>query len=283
MKILLIGASGLLGKAISRKLKQNNHDIKEISARVNIDDGPYDLRYFDTVAFNPQLVINCAAYTNVDLAETETQEATFANTLLPMYLTQEFDCPIIHFSTDYVFSGNSMFDPIKYTEFNIPNPQSVYGKTKLAGDILIGLKKEHYIFRISWLFGHDKKGFMHKAIEGGEYPDLWDKTEGTITYAEDVADVVNFFIDNKPEYGLYNICNTSLPIKKTQVLEHARMTYKALGNKETTLTPKEIETQAPRPRNSALDNRKLCAIYQMPDWKNAVERFVNEEVNRNKI
>ena len=155
----------------------------------------------------PDYVINCAAYTAVDLAEEEPEEAHKINaTAVGMLasLTKQINATLIHFSTDYVFDGTAT-EP--YTPDDVTNPINVYGHSKLMGEKLIKSSGvNHYIFRISWLYAPHGKNFFRWVIDSKEKElKVVDSQLGCPTRSIDVAEFVHHVIQNDPKtYGIYH-------------------------------------------------------------------------------
>jgi dTDP-4-dehydrorhamnose reductase len=161
LKILILGANGQVGSALVKILK-DDYQIKT-TTRKNFDCEKSDeiIRYFEKKHFD--LIINAVAYTKVDQAEDEPKRAYQLNTLLPKMLAQitnNMNAAFIHYSTDYVFDGQSSKN---YYEQSNPKPLNVYGKTKLQGDLaIIQEKVKGYILRVSWVYGNKDHSFLNK-------------------------------------------------------------------------------------------------------------------------
>ena len=165
MTILLCGSNGQLGKSIIISSKNKDNIVKINKNDLDISDFEKTRLYFEK--YKPSIVINAAAYTNVDKAEIEKEKAYKANCLGPKnlaYFSYIFDSLLIHFSTDYVFDG---LKNKPYTENDKVNPISIYGETKMLGEKeIIKSKCKHLIIRVAWLYSHfNNVNFLNKLIE----------------------------------------------------------------------------------------------------------------------
>ena len=167
MKILLIGASGQLGKEIMKMLSSQKINVFAPSKN---DLNLFNIDSFSNVIkeFSPDWVVNCAAYTNVEQAETEPEKAYAINTIAPKAIAscvKNFGGKFLHLSTDYVFNG---YSKTPYKEIAQRDPLSVYGKSKAAGEMgieeVLKYQNKAIILRTSWLVGIDKKNFLSKIL-----------------------------------------------------------------------------------------------------------------------
>jgi dTDP-4-dehydrorhamnose reductase len=203
MKIIVIGSGGRLGAALLREYRVKydvagfNHAQLDLS---NLDEVRERLR-----ATNFDLLINAAAFTNVDLCETEPDRAFLINAQAPGVLAKicrNKRAKLIHFSTDYVFDGET---GAPYSEEDKANPISVYGASKLAGEknVLVA-EDRHIVMRVSWVFGPDRPSFIDgiikRAQENKEVDAIADKFSGP-TYALDIAAALPQFFTSRGDYG----------------------------------------------------------------------------------
>lgn len=225
-------------------------------------------------------IVNCAAYTAVDGAEDEPEKAALLNTEAVKNLAEVANregCLLIHLSTDYVFDGTAS-EP--YTEKSLTNPQSVYGRTKLAGEQAI--KKTGclaIIIRTAWLyseFGHNfVKTMLRLAQEKGELKVVADQV-GTPTYAADLAAaIVRIVADENvaDKTGIYHFSNEG----ECSWFEFAREIVQQAGIEATVepLTTEQYPTKAKRPAYSVLDKTKIKREFgvEVPEWKEALGRM----------
>ena len=192
MKIAILGAGGRLGAALMRKYRER-FDV------VGFNHAQLDLSNFDELhkklrATSFDLLINAAAFTNVDLCETKRDEAFLINAEAPRLLAEicrDKRARLIHFSTDYVFDGGKR-EP--YVESDSANPISVYGESKLAGEQnVLAVQDRHLIVRVSWIFGPDRPSFIDgmikRAQENEEVDAVADKFSAP-TYTDDIAEML---------------------------------------------------------------------------------------------
>jgi dTDP-4-dehydrorhamnose reductase len=192
MKIAILGAGGRLGAALMRKYRER-FDV------VGFNHAQLDLSNFDELhkklrATSFDLLINAAAFTNVDLCETKRDEAFLINAEAPRLLAEicrDKRARLIHFSTDYVFDGGKR-EP--YVESDPANPISVYGESKLAGEQnVLAVQDRHLIVRVSWIFGPDRPSFIDgmikRAQENEEVDAVADKFSAP-TYTDDIAEML---------------------------------------------------------------------------------------------
>ncbi len=164
-KVLITGASGQLGKEFVKVLSSKGIDFVALE-RKDLDVTNFEKVYKTLKEINPSVVINCSAYNQVDLAETEILKAFSTNAIGPYNLAitcREISAKLIHYSTDYVFDG------IKkglYTEEDSPNPLNKYARSKLLGEELVKQVLEDYlILRVSWVYGEGTQNFIYKLLQ----------------------------------------------------------------------------------------------------------------------
>ncbi len=278
MKILVTGAKGMLGTDVCAEL--TSREIEFIPS----DLADLDLTDFGAVKSlielkRPTHVINCAAYTAVDAAETSVALAYRGNALT--CLTLAISCnllsvPLMSVSTDFVFDGSK---DSAYNEFDVPNPLGIYGKSKLAGEELIRRNApEHWIVRTSWLFGVNGKCFPDTIIKAAmSRPELKVVADqfGKPTYTVDLASAMVDLLDN-PFYGTYHITNSGTTNWHTFASETVRLA--GLETPVLPITTEEYPTPAKRPANSALHSimREMQGISPLRCWKEALEDYVHK-------
>src|SRR5580765_2020870 len=209
MKIIILGAGGRLGAALTREYREK-YDI------AGFDHAELDLASLDDLreklgATTFDVLINAAAFTNVDACETERDRAFRINAEAPGVLAEicnEKDAKLIHFSTDYVFDGEKR---APYTEEDQANPISAYGESKLAGEQnALAAKDGHLVVRVSWVFGPDRPSFIDAMIKRAQQDEKIDAISdkfSTPTYTHDIAHMLPQFFDRGIEGGILHFAN----------------------------------------------------------------------------
>ncbi len=282
MKILLTGKDGQVGFALHKKLVSVGEVIATNRNELNLENPDAIRTYIEKI--KPDIIINAAAYTDVDKAETEIELARKVNTEAPGVLAEkasQIDIPMIHFSTDYVFDGLKN-EP--YVETDQGNPQSIYGKTKWEGEEAVRNHKKHIILRTSWVFSSHGQNFLQtilKLIQEKSSLNIVSDQKGTPTSADAIADVTCNIVKtilsdiNIKDFGTYHVA----PEGETNWYQYACfITDEAirLGLK-TTMTSQDIKaisndaypSKAARPINSRLDTTKIKKTFmlELPNWK----------------
>ena len=278
--ILVTGGNGQLASCIKDVEKQYD-DLNVIYTdylELDICDLDQVKSFFES---NKQInyCINCAAYTAVDKAETEAEKvfeinATGAKNLA--YVCNDHGAVLIHVSTDFVFDGEKN-EP--YTETDAANPISVYGASKLQGEVEIQQAlKEHFIIRTSWLYSEYGNNFMKTMLRLAETRDgisVVSDQIGTPTYAGDLAEIIIQIINTKTEkYGIYHYSNEGV----ASWYEFAKEIFKQTENKIKVNSIPSIEylTPAKRPQFSILDKAKIKTDLQIkiPFWRDSLKKVI---------
>jgi dTDP-4-dehydrorhamnose reductase len=292
MKILLLGKNGQVGWELQRSLAS----LGELVAPGRDDaDLCGDLSNLDDLArtvqtVRPDVIVNAAAHTAVDRAESEPELAHTLNALAPGVLAREaakIGAWLVHYSTDYVFDGSGSRP---WSETDAPAPLSVYGRSKLEGERLIQAAcPQHLIFRTSWVYaargGNFAKTMLRLAQERERLTVINDQF-GAPTGAELIADVtahaLRQCLRQPADAGLYHLAasgETSWHGYANQVLALARLIDSAIKIKATEVVPvpsSAFATAARRPLNSRLDCQKLQNTFGLvlPNWPLGVERMI---------
>lgn len=277
-RILVTGANGQLGqciKELSSKIDSNNTYIFKSSADLNITQ--YKQVITEFIIGNFDFCINCAAYTNVDKAETDVENAADVNTFGVKNLAiacKQTNTTLLHISTDFVFDG-SKNSP--YTETDTTSALGVYGATKQQGEKeIIQNLSQYYIIRTSWLYSEYGHNFMKSMIRlGNEKAQLSivDDQTGTPTYAKDLAEVLINIITRKPiPYGIYHLSNEGT----ATWFEFAQAIFE-ISNNSINLSPITTEAYplpAKRPKYSVMDKTKLkkALSIAIPHWKDSLAK-----------
>ncbi len=273
MKILVTGAGGQLGRELSEILPDRGHEVTAFS-RGGLDVADYEsvARAMDLAS--PDLVINAAAYTNVDGCETEPDLAYRINTLGPRNLAQLCEwrgCELLHVSTNYVFDGEKE-DP--YEPFDLPNPTSAYGRTKLAGEEYVKhLCNRWYVVRSAGVYGEGHNFVRTMLRVGRERDTLKVKNDEYIspTYARDLTRGIVEIIDSGL-YGLYHVTNSS----SCSWYEFAREIFQLAGVEVEVLPvpSSEYPLPAPRPANGVLS---ALGSPGLRHWREALADYLDRE------
>ena len=277
MKVLVLGANGQLGYEFSNFLKDKAEVFAFSHNEFNILDFTKLVNKFYEIS--PDVVINCVAYTKVDQAEKEQDLAYQVNAIGAKnvsFASFKVKAKVVYFSTDYVFDGTKGYP---YNEFDKPNPISIYGKSKLLGEVYTEEHNpNHLILRISWLYGINGSNFVKTIIklskEKGELKVVNDQI-GTPTYTLDVVKQTWKLIQNDI-VGLYHSSNTG----QTTWFEFAKRIVEKLNISVKVLPIKtdEFPALAERPTFSVLDNYllKLKNKNIMQNWEEAFDEFVTK-------
>ncbi len=290
MKLLITGGKGQLGSQIKSIIERNGSDIGKLYTRYKdceckfIDYDELDITHYSEVisyisSFRPDAIINCAAYTNVDGCESDRDTAFRINAIGPRNLamaSEKYGIKLLHVSTDYVFSGEGT---VPFKEYDIPQPVSVYGKTKLLGEQYVRENCRHYfIVRTAWLYGQWGKNFVYtimKAAKEKGHLDVVNDQRGNPTYAEDLAHHILKIILTD-EYGIYHCTGAG----ECSWYDFACKIVECSGINCTVspVTSDKINRAAKRPAYSSLDNMMLRATIGdgMRPWEEALQSFIKK-------
>ncbi|NPV72672.1 MAG: dTDP-4-dehydrorhamnose reductase [Pelotomaculum sp.] len=278
MKVLVTGAAGMLGRQVVLEYRRRGASVYDLY-RQELDITNYDQVSKTLDKIKPDVVINCAAYTNVDTAEEEKEKAFLINGLGPRYLAlacRHYGTVLVHISTDYIFNGQ-INRP--YQVYDPPSPINTYGASKLFGEAAVReTGGKFFIVRTSWLFGPDGKNFVNTILNlAGQRKELKvvDDQRGSPTYTVDLAGALADLVNSKI-YGTYHITNTG----ETTWYEFAQKIVATAGLK-TKVKPcktQEFPRPALRPAFSVLDPFPLKQVigYNLPHWEGALKRYIKE-------
>ena len=275
--VLVTGGDGQLASCIKNETK-NVDKIKFVlknSSELDITSKEkLDTFFSDNII---DYCINCAAYTAVDAAEENIKKAFKINSEAARNLAEvckKNNAVLVHISTDFVFDGNKK-EP--YNETDTPNPQSVYGKSKLNGEKeIISIVKEHFIIRTSWLYSEYGNNFMKTMLRlanNNSNIKVVEDQEGSPTYARDLATFILKIIETQSnKFGVYHYSNQG----ETSWYGFAKEIFR-LSNIHIDLKPistKEYPTPAIRPRFSVLDTTKIQNTFNItiPKWNESLEK-----------
>ncbi|MCA6925191.1 dTDP-4-dehydrorhamnose reductase [Pectobacterium versatile] len=281
MKILLTGANGQLGRCFQDRLPDHWQIYSTDANELDITD----LKQVEAaiVRYQPDAIVNAAAYTAVDKAETESVLVEKINVTGPHNLAtvaHEKRIRLVHVSTDYVFDGNAT---TPYVESSPTNPLSVYGKTKLAGELaVIKAAPDSIIVRTAWVFSEYGNNFvktmLRLAKERDELSIVADQ-KGCPTYAGDLAQAIISLLEKNAESGIYHYCGD----KEVNWYEFAKTIFEMAKQQSvidkqpqlTAITTEQYPTPAYRPQYSSLSCEKIARLAIEPsDWVDALSRVL---------
>ena len=285
MKTLVTGSAGMLAKDLIPCLLKMSHEV------LAPPEDKLDITNLGVVRhavdeFAPELIINCAAYTNVDEAEKQEHQALMVNGLGVQnlcILCQEHDIPLVHFSTDYVFDGTK---PSPYTIYDETNPINAYGRSKLLGEkYILWLLSKFYLLRTSWLFGLHGKNFIETMLEIGQKQkqvSVVTDQKGCPTWTRHLAEATVALIETS-RYGIYHVTNS----EPTTWFDFTKEIFRLAGMSTEVLpiTSEQFPRPAKRPSNSVLDPFPLKEVLGrgMPSWKVALKEYLSQKKEKTKL
>jgi len=274
-KVLITGANGQLGQAL-----QNLYPEAECVNRDTLDiskEAVFTARHWKEYG----LILNAAAYTAVDAAETPEGrvDSWKANAVAVANLSKialENNITLVHISSDYVFDGTQA----NHTEDEPLSPIGVYGQSKAAGDIAAALAPRHYILRTSWVIGNGNNFVrtMKSLAEKGVKPSVVSDQVGRLTFTDDLGATIKHLTDSHAPYGTYNVSNEGESVSWADI---AKVVYEKSGKSASDVTPvstaeyyKGKEGIAPRPLQSSLSLDKIKATGFLPrNWHEALDKY----------
>jgi dTDP-4-dehydrorhamnose reductase len=275
VKILITGANGQLGRELIKRLQGTDHLATDV-AEMDITNQNNTLQVVES--YRPDVVIHGAAYTNVDGAESNIDLAYRINAIGTQNVAAaclKYDAKMVYVSTDYVFDGTL---GRAYNEFDLTNPQSIYGKSKLAGETLAKhILNKLFIVRTSWLYG-DGNNFVRTMLKlGNEREELRVVNDqyGCPTSTKDLANAMLALIQTQ-HYGTYHAANTGV----TTWHGFAEKIFELSCNDRVKILPQtteELGRPAPRPKYSPLENMMLGLTVGkiMRPWEEALEEYIS--------
>jgi len=289
MKILLTGKNGQVGFELLKKLNTLGEVIATDRQELDLAN-PQAIRDFIDET-KPNIIINAAAYTAVDKAESDSELCYQINVVATEVLTEkaiELNIPLVYFSTDYVFDG---LKKGSYTETDQTNPQSVYGKTKYEGEERVRKHPKHIILRASWVFGSHGSNFLKtilRLITEKEslsiVVDQWGSPASASMLADVTFKIVDEIIKNKNfnDYGTYHVTNEGetnwhqyASLIATEAMQLG-LKIKCEANHIRPILTSEYPTAAKRPLNSRLNTEKLKKTFmlELPHWELEVKKVL---------
>ena len=310
MKVLVTGVAGQLGHDVMNELHKRNYagvgsdlapEYSGIQDGTPVTQMPYvslditDARAVDELIMQhkPDVVVHCAAWTAVDMAEDDdkVEKVRLVNakgTENIAAVCKKLDCKMVYLSTDYVFNG--LGEEPWQPDCRAYEPLSVYGQTKLEGELAVsGMLEKYFIVRIAWVFGVNGKNFIKTMLNIGKNHDVLRVVNdqiGTPTYTYDLARLLVDMIETE-KYGYYHATNEGGYISWYEFAKAIFQEAVALGREEydeTHLTVQPVTTaeygasKAKRPFNSRLDKSKLVenGFQPLPTWQDALQRYLRE-------
>ena len=280
MRLLVAGARGLLGAAITREFSRDS-EVHAFAGRADLDLTNAAAVRSAVISARPDAVINCAAFSGVDAAEERAADALAVNafgTLALARAASEAGAALVHYSTDFVFDGNI---DRPYTEDDAPGPRSFYGLSKLLGEWFAAESTRAYVLRVESLFGDPApeappKGSLHtivaRIMAGEAVPVFVDRTVSP-SYTADIARATRAVLARNIPTGVYHCVNSGAATWAEVAEEAARIL-----NRPAVLDPMTLESanlKAPRPKYCALSNAKLASLgILMPTWQDALARHL---------
>lgn len=276
MKLLLAGAAGQLGREFVRRLADGPHRLIAPEKKA-FDIGDETIVRQVVAKAQPDVLINCAAYNLVDAAEEEYETAQRINALGVRNLaaaTHECGCLMVHYGTDYVFDGEK---GAPYSEDDPTGPLNNYGRSKLAGEILLRETTDDFLLmRVSWVFGHGVQNFLYKLRQWAEGKNELSVTMDEISVPTYTTTIVEYTLRalEKGLRGLYHFTSSGYCSR----YEVAKLLFGEL-KKEIRLKPvpaSSFPTKARRPRFSAMDNSRFIRDigYDIPNWQEEIRSFI---------
>ncbi|OFW21520.1 MAG: dTDP-4-dehydrorhamnose reductase [Acidobacteria bacterium RIFCSPLOWO2_12_FULL_66_21] len=275
MRILVAGAPGQLGQAITERLSAAHTVVALGRADLDLTSEPDVLRLVE--AEHPDVIVNCAAYNAVDDAEDNASEALAVNAFAVLGLARAARAcraTLVHFGSDFVFDGRA---DRPYVETDEPRPESNYALSKLLGEWFAADAPRWYVLRVESLFGGPRaKSSVDRILEAlraGEPARVFIDRTVTPSFVEDVAGATAQLLERRPPSGIYH-CVNSGPTTWLGIAEEAA---RLLGCQPdiVPISVRDVTLKAKRPQYCALSNEKLReAGIDMPPWQDALRRYV---------
>lgn len=281
-KIFIVGANGQLGLALRKQYPNAQYaDIDEL----DITDET-SVKKFDWSGITH--ILNAAAYTNVDGAETDDGRlaAWKVNATALQYLSaiaRQHDIVFLHISSDYVFDGRQ--NP--HTEDEPLSPLSVYGDSKAAGDLVVSSLEKHYILRATWVIG-EGKNFVRTMLglaEKGVSPTVVADQIGRLTFTSELVRAIDHLLTSEADFGIYNVTNDGTPMSWADI---TRTIFEVSGHDDLTVTDTTTAEYyvgkdgiAPRPLLSIMSLDRLHATgFTSRDWQEDLRDYIEKERNQ---
>ena len=278
MKILVTGASGLLGADVADYFKEQGNEVKALMGRKDVDIRDLGAIRQAIVDFKPEVVVHCAGFRDLDYMELHEKESFEINALGTRNVTlacKEIGAKLVYISSDTVYNGEKQ---TPYHEYDMPCPVNIYGKTKLAAENVVKeLYDKHFIIRTAWLFGfkgHVENNFILGVINNIKNGNSINATTDQIccpSYTHDIAMGISKMIETDC-YGTYLLTN-----KGTASRYDVNVKVAKLAGLDTNMVKPVLSTNAhiaKRSKNTVFDSINYASTFGdvMPDWNEAIER-----------
>ena len=279
MRVAVTGAGGQLGAALAQEFRSAGHDVSAFTRR-ELDIGDDPAVSAAMMRLRPELIVNAAAWTDVDGAEDDPVAVLHANAFGPRALAgaaRSTGAALVHYSTDFVFDGT---DPAPHTESDQPNPRGVYATSKLLGEWFAADAPRAYVLRVESLFGGVRGGppargtvaTMVETLRRGEAPRVFVDRVVSPTYAMDAARATRQLVEMTAAPGIYHCVNSGRCTWGEFAEELVRQLR--IDGRLAPVRFADVKLRVPRPQYCALSNQKLRAAgIDMPSWQDALARF----------
>lgn len=276
MRILVTGANGQLGIDAVRIFKELGHEVFGYG-RESLDITNENQCREKILEHKPDVVVHCAAYTAVDMAETDVESAYLVNaagTRNMAVQAENIGAKFVYISTDYVFDGNS---ELPYKEYDFTDPSTIYGKSKLAGEQLVqSLSSRYFIVRTSWVYGKHGSNFVGTMLKIGKSKSeitVVNDQKGSPTYTVDLVFFLEKLIETE-KYGIYHASNSG----ECTWYEFAKTIFEYQGIDVNVIpcTTDQFPRPARRPKNSVLNNMQLRinGFKELRSWREALSDYL---------
>jgi len=302
MKVLVTGVSGQLGHDVMNELAKRGHEgigsgMEEVYAGIqdgtSVETMPYvqlDITDENAVSkmiheIKPDVVIHCAAWTAVDMAEDDNlvEKVRLVNAKGTQYIAsacKDIDCKMVYISTDYVFDGKKPVGQ-EWEVDDQPDPQTEYGRTKRMGEELVEKHVSNfYIIRTAWVFGNYGKNFvftMQNLAKTHKTLTVVNDQHGRPTWTRTLAEFMTYLAENRKEYGYYHLSNDAK--EDTTWYDFAVEILKDTDVEVKPVDSSQFPAKAKRPLNSTMSLAKAKATgFVIPTWQDALKEFYKQEV-----
>lgn len=279
MKVLVTGSKGMVGSAVKDFFIEKGESVYALS-REELDITARE-KVIETIRMiNPDILIHCAAFTDVDGCTLNPKKAYLVNAMGTQNVVEgcsSVNCKMVYFSTDFVFDGKKT---TPYSEADIPNPLSVYGQTKLLGEYYVShILRDFLIIRISRVFGEKGRNFASSLpilMKKERKILLTSNIVNSPTYVVDLVNALDFLI-KKGCRGIVNVCNKG----ECSWYEYGLKVKEIIGAVDVEIVPVEFENfsnkKAERPRYSVLDTTLLESLgFSMPEWEKSLKIYLRD-------